>query len=124
MCNAYRHSSHLARDLARPTSYPSRLVGRLDASDPSESAAVLAQPVRSKACSTPRDLWCALAEADASFKSTMQARDTGWVALSNGRANSKPLFLYDQHRKRFRVERQENVSKLRSGGQPRPCGLR
>ena len=27
----------------------------------------------------------ALAEADASFKSTMQARGTGWVALSNGR---------------------------------------
>ena len=31
MCSAYRHSSHLARDLARPTWYRSRLVGRLDA---------------------------------------------------------------------------------------------
>ena len=33
MCSAYRHSSHLARDLARPASYQSRLVGRLDASE-------------------------------------------------------------------------------------------
>ena len=31
MCSAYRHSSHLARDLARPTSYQPRLVGRLGA---------------------------------------------------------------------------------------------
>ena len=48
-------------------------------------AAVLAQSVRSKTCSTPRDLRYALAEADASFKSTMQARGTDWVARSNGR---------------------------------------
>ena len=48
-------------------------------------AAVLAQPVRSKTCSTPRDLRYALAEADASFKSTTQARGTDWVARSNGR---------------------------------------
>ena len=48
-------------------------------------AAVLAQPARSKTCSTPRDLRYALADADASFKSTMQARGTDWVALSNGR---------------------------------------
>ena len=48
-------------------------------------AAVLAQPVRSKTCSTPRDLRYALAEADASFKSNMQARGTDWVARSNGR---------------------------------------
>ena len=41
--------------------------------------------MRSKTCSTPRDLRYALAEADASFKSTMQARGTDWVALSNGR---------------------------------------
>ena len=102
MCSAYRHASHLARDLARPTSYQSRLVGRLGAS---ERAAVLAQPVRSKTftynaaapkgpafcflscCSTSRDLRYALAEADAdsSFKSTMQTRDADWVALSNGR---------------------------------------
>ena len=33
----------------------------------------------------PRDLRYALAEADASFKLTMQARGTDWVALSNGR---------------------------------------
>ena len=48
-------------------------------------AAVLAQPVRSKTCSMPHDLRHALAEADASFKSTMQARGTDWAALSNGR---------------------------------------
>ena len=40
--------------------------------------------MKSKTCSTPRDLRYALAEADASFKSTMQARGTDWVALSNG----------------------------------------
>ena len=33
MCSAYRHSSHLARDLARPTRDQSRLVGRLDVSE-------------------------------------------------------------------------------------------
>ena len=47
-------------------------------------AAVIAQPVRSETCSTPRDLRCALAEADASFTSTMQARGTDWVARRNG----------------------------------------
>ena len=36
-------------------------------------------------CSTPRDLRYALAAADASFKSTMQARGMDWVARSNGR---------------------------------------
>ena len=41
--------------------------------------------MRSKTCSTPRDLRYALAEADASFKSNMQARGTDWVARSNGR---------------------------------------
>ena len=41
--------------------------------------------MRSKTCSTPRDLRYALAEADASFKPTMQARGTDRVALSNGR---------------------------------------
>jgi hypothetical protein len=41
--------------------------------------------VRSRTCSTPCDLRYALAEADASFKSTMQACGTDWVALSNGR---------------------------------------
>ena len=39
----------------------------------------------SKTRSTPRDLRYALAEADASFKSIMQARGTDCVALSNGR---------------------------------------
>ena len=45
----------------------------------------LAQPPRSKACSTPRDLRYALAEADASFKSAIQARGTDEMARSNGR---------------------------------------
>ena len=42
----------------------------------------------------------------------------------SARANPEPLFFYDQHRKRFAIERQENASELRSGGQPRPRGLR
>ena len=54
---------------------------------------------------------------------TMWRHLVNW-AFSSFRANPKPLFLYNQHRKRFTVERQENVSELRSGGQPRPRGLR
>ena len=40
------------------------------------------------------------------------------------RANPKPLFLSDQYREWLTVVYQDNLSDLRSGGQPRPRGLR
>ena len=44
--------------------------------------------------------------------------------LLTDRANPKPLFLSDQYREWLTVVYQDNLSDLRSGGQPRPRGLR
>ena len=82
MCGAYGHSSHLARDLARPTSYQSRPVGRLGAIESGGSRQ--AGEVEDVSNATRPSLRAGFG-ADVSSKSTTQARGTGWVALSNGR---------------------------------------
>ena len=88
MCSAYRHSSHLARDLARSTSHQPGLVGRLGAIE-------LAQPVRSKTCSTGHATFVArwLRPTRAFSRLCKRAGRTGWRgAMAMGRSlDLKPL---------------------------------